>query len=76
MRFTQRGLILISVAVAGLAPAATTMAATPLASAGRGTAHPGSRCLRVVATIPVGGFPIGVAANPKPTPPTWSTTAL
>jgi hypothetical protein len=53
MRFTQRGVIVISVALAGLAPAATAMA-TPLASAGRGPAAAAQSCGQVTATIRVG----------------------
>ena len=64
MRFTQRGAIVIGVALAGLAPAATTMAATPVAAAGRGTAPPAQRCVHVTATISVGRIPQEVAVNP------------
>ena len=65
MRFTQRAIIVVSVAIAGLAPAATTMAATPLVSAGAGAAQPGRHCLQVTATIPLGRVTWEVSVNPK-----------
>jgi len=54
MRFARRAAILAGVAIAGLAPIATATAATQ-AAAGH---------LRLVATVAVGGAPIGVAADP------------
>jgi YVTN family beta-propeller protein len=64
MRFTQRRVILIGMAMAGLAPAGIVVAAAPSASAGAVAAHAGSHCPRVTATITVGRFPGGVAVNP------------
>jgi hypothetical protein len=43
MQFTRHGVILIGVAIAGLATAAITLATTLSASAGAMAAHPGSR---------------------------------
>lgn len=63
MRLTQRAVIVVSLAFAGLVPATATMAAT--APAGAGLAYVGNHCLQVTATIPVGTAPFGVAVNPK-----------
>jgi len=63
MRFTQRTVILITVAIAGLASAATTMATAASASVAASTADAAS--CGVTATIPVGAGPIGVATDPK-----------
>ena len=65
MRFTQRAVIVVSVAIVGLAPAATTMAATPLVSAGAGAAQPGRHCLQVTATIRLGRVTWEISVNPK-----------
>ena len=65
MRFTQRAAILITAAITGLVIVATATAAAAPASSVRGTAQAAKGCITVTATIPVGGQPIGVAANPK-----------
>src|SRR5713226_428917 len=65
MRFTQRAVILATAAVAALAPAAATTAAAASASPAKSTADAAPPVIRVTATIPVGGFPVGVAADPR-----------
>src|SRR5436190_1975931 len=63
MRCTHRAACLITVAITGLAPM-TTAAAAP-GSPARAMAHAAKGCITVTATIPVGSFPQGVAADPK-----------
>src|SRR5689334_8480592 len=63
MRSTQRMVIPLIAAVAGLASAATAMAPAASASVAAGTAGAGS--CGVAATIPVGAGPIGVATDPR-----------
>ena len=63
MRFTQRGAMLIAVAITGLALAAPAAAAS--ASSVRDAARAVKGCITVTATIPVGSSPGGVAADPK-----------
>jgi YVTN family beta-propeller protein len=65
MRCAQRATMLIAVAITGLALAAPTTAAAAPASSVRGTAQAAKGCITVRATIPVGRFPFGVAADPK-----------
>jgi len=63
MRPNWRAVCLITVAIASLAPMGTGTAAS--ASSRGGTAHRAKGCTSVTATIPVGGDPDGVAADPK-----------
>jgi YVTN family beta-propeller protein len=63
MRFTYRAACLITVAITGLAPLATSAAAS--AASARGMAHRAKGCITVTATIPVGRAPEAVAADPK-----------
>jgi len=65
MRFTQRGAMLIAVAITGLALAPPAAAAAASASSARGTAQAAKGCITVTATIDVGGESFGVAADPK-----------
>src|SRR5229473_2517788 len=65
MKRTQRAVTLITAAIAALAPAAITAAAAASAPAARSTAQAVTAATRVTATIPVGRFPDGVAANPR-----------
>src|SRR5690348_8348243 len=65
MRFTQRCLVVITVAIAGLAATAATTAAAPSEYPVRGTVQAVKGCVKVTATIRVGHGPDTVAANPK-----------
>src|SRR5262250_1152522 len=60
MRLTQQAVTPVTVAIVVLALAATTALASPA----RSTAQVMSAPIKVVATIPVGVSPYGVAANP------------
>ena len=61
MRFTQRAVCLTAVAITSLAPIATAAAAS--ASLAPGTAHGANGCVAVIATIPVGNGPGGIAVD-------------
>ena len=62
MRFRRRGVILMGVAVAGLAPTALT--ASP-AAAGQAGARVASHCIKVIATIALAKASSAIAVNPK-----------
>ena len=63
MRHTQRTVILITLVTTVLATVATSTAAA--APAARGTTRMAKGCISVIATIPVGNAPFGIAANSK-----------
>src|SRR5690349_17853491 len=65
MTFTQRGAMLATVAITGLALAAPGTAAAASASSAPGMAHRAKGCIAVTATIRVGRAPEAVAADPK-----------
>jgi len=65
MRFCGRGMILIDVAVAGLA---LTALAAPPAAAGQSVTRSASHCIEVTATIPLARASSAIAVNPKTTP--------
>src|SRR5580704_1041818 len=65
MRFVRRAASAIIVASIGLGLAVTTAAAAPPAPSWAATAGAATSCVRVSATIPVGGSPTWVAANPN-----------
>ena len=62
MRFCGRGMILIDVAVAGLA---LTALAAPPAAAGQSVTRSASHCIEVTATIPLAKASSAIAINPK-----------
>src|SRR6266568_1140002 len=64
MRLTERAVILVTAAVASLAPVASTAAAAASAAPARSTAQSGTAAIGITATIPVGSAPTGAAANP------------
>ena len=68
MRFIRRAASAIIVASIGLGLAVTTAAAAPSAPPWAAAAGAATSCVRVSATIPVGGSPTWVAANPNPLP--------
>src|SRR6266852_1373604 len=63
MKLTQRAAILITAAATWLALVATAATASPPSV--QGTARAAKGCITVTATIPVGSFPLGVAADRK-----------
>jgi len=65
MKFSQRGIVLISVALAGLAPSAASLASTSPAAPGHNVTRTASQCIQVTATIPLGRASGGIAVNPK-----------
>jgi YVTN family beta-propeller protein len=65
MKLTPRAVTLIAVVLAGLATTANFIAPAASAASGRSTVQAATSCIKVTATIPVGSFPEGVAANPK-----------
>ena len=65
MRFIRRAASATTVASIGLGLAVTTAAATPSAPSWAATVGAVTSCVRVSATIPVGGSPTWVAANPE-----------
>jgi YVTN family beta-propeller protein len=64
MKFTQRGIVLISLALAGLAPSAASLASTSPA-AGHSMTRTANQCIQVTATIPLARASGGIAVNPK-----------
>jgi len=65
MKFSQRGIVLISVALAGLAPSAASLASTSPAAPGHNVTRTASQCIQVTATIPLGRASGGIAVNPE-----------